>query len=81
MTLTGLEMKMIRKVLVDICFSWEIQPSLGCQKSSRYIVILLTCKPKYVAVASCICHAIWLKNLLKELGMSQEELTKIFVDN
>ncbi|CAB75469.1 copia-type reverse transcriptase-like protein [Arabidopsis thaliana] len=28
-----------------------------------------------------VCHAIWLRNLLKELSLPQEEPTKIFVDN
>ena len=34
-----------------------------------------------VAATSCVCHAIWLRNLLQELRLSQEEPTKIFVDN
>jgi hypothetical protein len=45
------------------------------------IVALSTCDAEYVAATSCVCHAVWLRNLLKELGMSQEEPTKIFVDN
>ncbi|KAL0367758.1 UNVERIFIED_CONTAM: Secreted RxLR effector protein [Sesamum radiatum] len=32
------------------------------------IVTLSTCEAEYVAVASCVCHAIWLRGLLKELN-------------
>ena len=31
------------------------------------IVTLSTCEAKYIAATSCVCHTIWLKNLLKEL--------------
>ncbi|KAK9131946.1 hypothetical protein Scep_011474 [Stephania cephalantha] len=30
---------------------------------------------------SCVCHAIWLRNLLKEIGLIQEEPTEVCVDN
>jgi hypothetical protein len=45
------------------------------------IVTLSTCEAEYVAATSCVCHAIWLRNMLKELNMPQKEPTKIFVDN
>ena len=45
------------------------------------VVSLSTCKAKYVAATSSVCHAILLRSLLKELQMLQEEATKIFVDN
>ncbi|KAJ4716700.1 Retrovirus-related Pol polyprotein from transposon TNT 1-94 [Melia azedarach] len=45
------------------------------------IVTLSTCEAEYVAATSCVCHAIWLRNLLKELRWSQEKPTKIYVDN
>ncbi|CAJ2633694.1 unnamed protein product [Trifolium pratense] len=45
------------------------------------IVTLSTCEAEYVAATSCVCHAIWLRNLLKELSLPQKEPTKIFVDN
>ena len=45
------------------------------------IVTLSTCEAEYIAAASCVFHVVWLRNLLKELGMSQEETTKNFVDN
>ncbi|KAL5789205.1 hypothetical protein ACOSQ2_004093 [Xanthoceras sorbifolium] len=42
---------------------------------------LSTCEAEYVAATSAVCHAVWLRNLLKELNMTQEELTKLYVDN
>ena len=35
----------------------------------------------YVATTFSVCHAIWLRNLLKELQMLQAKATKIFVDD
>nr|GEZ20804.1 reverse transcriptase [Tanacetum cinerariifolium] len=36
---------------------------------------------KYIAATSCVCHAIWLRSMLKELHMKQEDATEIYVDN
>ena len=57
----------------DTTFTWISKKQL--------IVTLSTCEAEYVAVASCVCHAMWLKSLLKELKFAQKEATKIFVDN
>ena len=45
------------------------------------IVSFYKCEVEYVAPTSCVCHAIWLQNLLKKLGLSQEESTKIVINN
>lgn len=45
------------------------------------IVTLSTCEAEYVTATSSVCHAIWLRKLLKELHMPLEDATKIFVDN
>ncbi|KAK2978053.1 hypothetical protein RJ640_001015 [Escallonia rubra] len=45
------------------------------------IVTLSTCEAKYVAATSTVCHAIWLRSLLKELSFIQDESTHINVDN
>ena len=37
-----------------------------CSKKQQ-IVTLSTCESEYVAATSCVCHAIWLKRLLKKL--------------
>lgn len=45
------------------------------------IVTLSTCEAEYVAAASCVCHAIWLRNLLGNLKFEQIGATDVFVDN
>ncbi|KAK2980575.1 hypothetical protein RJ640_017437 [Escallonia rubra] len=45
------------------------------------IVTLSTCEAEYVAATSTVCHAIWLRSLLKELSFIQDESTQIYVDN
>ncbi|KAH9650236.1 hypothetical protein KPL70_026291 [Citrus sinensis] len=57
----------------DIAFTW--------MSKKQPIVMLSTCEAEYVAATSSVCHAIWLRNLLKELGLAQEEPTEICVDN
>ncbi|KAK2456950.1 putative mitochondrial protein [Trifolium repens] len=57
----------------NTAFTWMSKKQL--------IVTLSTCEAEYVAATSCVCHAIWLRNLLKELNFPQKEPTMIFVDN
>ncbi|KAH9697038.1 hypothetical protein KPL71_023433 [Citrus sinensis] len=57
----------------DTTFTW--------MSKKQPIVTLSTCEAEYVAATSSVCHAIWLRNLLKELGLPQEEPTEICVDN
>jgi len=45
------------------------------------IVTLSTCEAEYVAASWCVCHAVWLRNLLSKMEMKQAEATRIFVDN
>ena len=45
------------------------------------IVTLSTCEAEYVATPWCVCHAIWLKNLLSEMELKQRGATVIQVDN
>ncbi|KAL5568431.1 hypothetical protein UlMin_025006 [Ulmus minor] len=55
----------------DTAFTW--------MSKKQPIVTLSTCEAEYVAATSCVCHAIWLRNLLKEIGLIQEEPTKVCV--
>ncbi|XP_050895641.1 secreted RxLR effector protein 161-like [Lathyrus oleraceus] len=57
----------------DTAFTW--------MSKKQPIVTLSTCEAEYVAATSCVCHVIWLRNLLKELKMSQEDPVEICVDN
>ncbi|KAL0545154.1 hypothetical protein IC582_020300 [Cucumis melo] len=45
------------------------------------IVTLSTCEAEYVAATSCVCHAVWLRNLLKTVEILQEDPTVIHIDN
>lgn len=57
----------------DTAFTWlsKHQP----------IVTLSMCEAEYVAVVTCVCHAIWLRRLLKEINFSQDEATPIYLDS
>jgi hypothetical protein len=45
------------------------------------IVTLSTCEAEYVAASWCVCHAIWLRNLLSKMELKQLGATVIQVDN
>lgn len=57
----------------DTAFTW-------CSKKQP-IVTLSTCEAEYVSAASSVCHATWLRRLLKTIHFPQEEATAIFIDN
>lgn len=57
----------------DTAFTW--------MSKKQPIITLSTCEAEYVAATSCVCHEIWLRNLLKELKMPQEDHVEICVDN
>ncbi|GKV41340.1 hypothetical protein SLEP1_g48885 [Rubroshorea leprosula] len=57
----------------DTAFTWSLK--------KQPIVTLSTCEAEYVALNSCVTHVVWLRNLLKELRVTQEGPTKIYVDN
>jgi len=45
------------------------------------IVTLSTIEAEFVVVAACACQAIWMRRILKEIGHSQTEGTKLMFDN
>ena len=57
----------------DTVFTWL--------SKKQPIVTLLTCETEYVAASWCVCHAVWLRKLLSELNLEQEEATEIRVDS
>ncbi|XP_059669132.1 uncharacterized mitochondrial protein AtMg00810-like [Cornus florida] len=57
-----------RKSTSDYCFFMGNVAFTWCSKKQP-IVTLSTCEAEYVASTSCVCQAIWLRNLLKELHM------------
>ncbi|PKI72006.1 hypothetical protein CRG98_007622 [Punica granatum] len=59
--------------LGDTAFTWS--------SKKQFVVASSTCEAEYVAAASCVCHAIWLRRLFRELKLQQEGATNIYVDN
>ncbi|KAK2981153.1 hypothetical protein RJ640_013475 [Escallonia rubra] len=57
----------------ETAFTWT--------SKKQSIVTLSTCEAEYVAATSIVCHAIWLRSLLKELSFIQDESTQISVNN
>ena len=45
------------------------------------MVALSSCETEYISVSMCVCQALWLMNLLKELGSSVEKVITLLVDN
>ncbi|KAE8656127.1 hypothetical protein F3Y22_tig00117010pilonHSYRG00118 [Hibiscus syriacus] len=67
-----------RRSTTGFVFSWEILLHMDVKETT---IVTLSTEAEYVAATSCVCHAIWLRNLLKEIGLIQEEPTKVCVDN
>jgi hypothetical protein len=57
----------------DTVFTWL--------SKKQPIVTLSTCEAEYVAASWCVCHAIWLRNLLSKMELKQLGATVIQVDN
>ncbi|KAL4313405.1 hypothetical protein GQ457_01G015130 [Hibiscus cannabinus] len=57
----------------DTAFTWL--------SKKQPIVTLSTCEAEYVAASWCVCHAIWLRNLLSKMMLKQVGATMIHVDN
>ena len=59
--------------LDNTAFSWS--------SKKQVIVTLSTYEAEYVAASSGVCNTIWLRNLLNDLQLNQEQPTKIYIDN
>ncbi|KAE8655892.1 TMV resistance protein N-like [Hibiscus syriacus] len=68
----------IEGALLDSYFSWEILHSHGCQRNNRLSHYPLV---KRNMLLPHVCHAIWLRNLLKEIGLIQEEPQGLFLSS
>jgi hypothetical protein len=57
----------------DTAFTWL--------SKKQPIVTLSTCETDYVTASWCVCHAIWLRNLLSKMKLKQLGATVIQTDN
>lgn len=55
--------------------------AIAWSSRKQSIVTLLTIDAEFVAVVACACQAIWMRRILKEIGYSQTEGTKLMFDN
>ncbi|KAK2980783.1 hypothetical protein RJ640_009568 [Escallonia rubra] len=69
-----------RKITTEFIFYFG-ETAFTWTSNKQSIVTLSTCEAEYVAATSTVCHAIWLRSLLKELNFIQNESTQIYVDN
>lgn len=56
------------------------EPSRGHQRKQP-IVTLSTTEAEYVSAAAGACQAVWLRNVLEEIGCKQSKETVLFCDN
>lgn len=64
------------RVELVLCSTWKTVPSHGCQISNPLLLY-----PHMKQATSCVCCSILQRNLIKKLGLPQEEPTKISVYN
>ena len=62
------------------CFSFGSGVFLWCSKKQD-VVAQSTAEAKYVAATAAVNQAIWLRNILANLCLEQNEPTQIFVNN
>ncbi|KAH9657443.1 Integrase catalytic domain-containing protein [Citrus sinensis] len=62
------------------CFSFGSGIFSGCSKKQE-VVAQSTAEVEYVATAAAVNQAIWIRKLMKDLHIEQQEGTQIFVDN
>ena len=69
-----------RKSTAGYIFMFGSTPISWCSKKEP-VVALSSCEAEYIAASLGACQAMWLMNLLKELGCGDDAATTLFVDN
>jgi hypothetical protein len=70
---------MIERVHRDLHFTWEIQHSRGFQISNQSSPFRHV--KQNMSRQQRVCHAIWLRRLLKDINFAQHEATPIYLDS
>ncbi|XP_058747204.1 secreted RxLR effector protein 161-like [Vicia villosa] len=69
-----------KKSTAGCVFMFGGAPISWCSKKEP-VVAVSSCEAEYIAVSLCVCQAVWLRNLLKELGSSFDSVVTLLVDN
>ncbi|XP_058776690.1 secreted RxLR effector protein 161-like [Vicia villosa] len=69
-----------RKSTIGYIFMFGKTPISWCLKK-ELVVALSSYEVEYIAASLCECQAMWLMNLLKELGSNEGEATTLLIDN
>lgn len=56
------------------------ETSISWCLKKELVVTLSSCKVGYITALLCVCPAVWLKNILKEIGNEEGELVTLVVE-
>ncbi|XP_058776549.1 secreted RxLR effector protein 161-like [Vicia villosa] len=69
-----------RKSTDGYIFMFGRTPISWCSKKES-VVALSSCEIEYIEASLCACQAMWLMNLMKELGRNEGDANTLLVDN
>lgn len=69
-----------RKSTSGYLFLWDGAAVAWCSKKQS-IVALSSTEAEYVAASTCACQVLWIRGILEEFGLKQEDITMIKCDN
>jgi len=77
---TMLEIEMIGRALQVLFLLWDLEQFHGFQKK-KIVVSLSTIEVEYIVVALCVCHCVWFRRILEQLGAVERGCSEIHYDN
>ena len=79
--LIGSEWWIVENLLLDIVSYWKMQQSVGIANDNKQWHYHWNTKVEYMAATQATKEAIWLRHLLQDLGLQQNNPTKIYCEN